>query len=586
MKNLLKKIIIVFILVSIVATTSITANGNSLTQINITPNSYAEKSVTELISIIENVDNYADVDLSCISALNSKATKKHEALFERIIFDNNEKTVLRKALMEICIHKNLSLDKDNLLNLLWDKNQDLSLRRFVMDYCFLQKDEYLADIENIIQSNESGLVYRAMKKLPLISPEKALMYAEQKMNFSDIRIPFEAKQAAIEIIADKLYKHSTKEERIDYINKCDTLLSKTTDPDKCQLILSTISSVQSEETFVYVMESKKLSDLTKLNIVNYNQPVIKRLQNSDIADKYSNVISVAEFVLSEKNLQNLVNNYNPLRTTDAEDEDTDKVAGLSILSNGGFRFGHAGLMYRNGFDANNGVDTIIHINQSFEAILYGNESDFLNGNAFLGYYRPRIGLNLNSRGNVIVTAFYLYLRTESINYSLLHQIDYSYDANGNEIVDISEIENMRCDGFVEYCYEYNGIPIFINSDNVDKWNISLFDEETKALHSNTHVVPKIQAYEFMTNMLGDIDADGSVTARDAQLVMQYTTGGIDFNQYQHFVANVDIEEDNDAEDEITIAEARLILRYSTGLEDHFPNDPFYTDTIYRGWRFP
>ncbi len=44
-------------------------------------------------------------------------------------------------------------------------------------------------------------------------------------------------------------------------------------------------------------------------------------------------------------------------------------------------------------------------------------------------------------------------------------------------VEISNIDNIRCDGVVEYCYEVNGNQSWWNTSSPDRWDISLYPDE-------------------------------------------------------------------------------------------------------------
>ena len=82
--------------------------------------------------------------------------------------------------------------------------------------------------------------------------------------------------------------------------------------------------------------------------------------------------------------------------------------------------------------------------------------------------------------------------------------------------------------------------------------------------------------------LGDVNADGTLTAADARLVLRYTADLITFNDYQKFVADVTGNGNS-----VTAADARLIMNAAAGLEGdgvtanigtnagyRFPKDPF------------
>ncbi len=65
-------------------------------------------------------------------------------------------------------------------------------------------------------------------------------------------------------------------------------------------------------------------------------------------------------------------------------------------------------------------------------------------------------------------------------------------------------------------------------------------------------------------LMGDIDANGTVTAADARLALRYSVGLEKFSQLQRTVADVDFNT------KITASDARMILRASVGLEKLSP----------------
>ena len=67
--------------------------------------------------------------------------------------------------------------------------------------------------------------------------------------------------------------------------------------------------------------------------------------------------------------------------------------------------------------------------------------------------------------------------------------------------------------------------------------------------------------------MGDIDADGHVTASDALLALQAATGKIEFTAMQRAAADVD------GTPGITASDALLILQFSTKKIMQFPVTP-------------
>ena len=72
--------------------------------------------------------------------------------------------------------------------------------------------------------------------------------------------------------------------------------------------------------------------------------------------------------------------------------------------------------------------------------------------------------------------------------------------------------------------------------------------------------PTTQTAPAPAQRMGDVDADGEITAADARLVLRAAVGLEDFTAAQKALA------DPDADGEITAADARLVLRAAVGLE--------------------
>lgn len=229
--------------------------------------------------------------------------------------------------------------------------------------------------------------------------------------------------------------------------------------------------------------------------------------------------------------------------------------------------GHAGLVYKNSVEDSN---AIIHVIRGDDNYLIRKTSllVFEDNQDFYGYYVPKTLKNLstsdrtNKLSSVISKADALAaIKKDNLGYNLVFQVWYKTDKNNNGRVDIDEITSMRCDGLVEYCYEYYGLSVY--GDNITTFNTSIRDN-----HCAPNVTPKQQIKHYLQNCLGDVDGDLSVTAADSRLALRYSSSLETFDKYQKFVADVD------GDGSVNAADSRLILRYSSGLENTFPADPF------------
>lgn len=114
--------------------------------------------------------------------------------------------------------------------------------------------------------------------------------------------------------------------------------------------------------------------------------------------------------------------------------------------------------------------------------MFGSWSGFLNGNTFQGVYAPLGGPSSEKRDLFRATARNIAWR--HIPYSLVYQVDYDLNSVGT-YVDVNEITGMRCDGVVEYTYEWNNFNVYAS-------DVSVADANIKNSHSGAAINPKSQ----------------------------------------------------------------------------------------------
>lgn len=118
-------------------------------------------------------------------------------------------------------------------------------------------------------------------------------------------------------------------------------------------------------------------------------------------------------------------------------------------------------------------------------------------NNFLGYYQPTsISFYHPKRDSVVSTAKRVanlhipYVATTCITYSSIPLTQTHYQP--------SDIKAIRCDGFVEYCLEYNGIRVHGDGSY---WDITLHDSYTQDVHFGVAAItPKSQAEKYMVKV--------------------------------------------------------------------------------------
>lgn len=102
------------------------------------------------------------------------------------------------------------------------------------------------------------------------------------------------------------------------------------------------------------------------------------------------------------------------------------------------------------------------------------EADFAdttknNGTYYGAYTLAAVNLTFEQRRSVVATARQLV--DAAISYTAWNAID---PKSGSQSFsgEISDIDNIRCDGFVEYCYEKNGLRVWTSTDYPTDWSIA------------------------------------------------------------------------------------------------------------------
>lgn len=122
---------------------------------------------------------------------------------------------------------------------------------------------------------------------------------------------------------------------------------------------------------------------------------------------------------------------------------------------------------------------------------YVSYSTFLGNNTFQGVYRPFSSMSDHERDLVVATARYIAER--EIEYGSTNMMNANY-YNGRDRFYPNDIEVIRCDGVVEYSYEYNGIKVF----GGDAWDISKNSNAEIRKHGAASLInPKTQAKSYM-----------------------------------------------------------------------------------------
>lgn len=152
---------------------------------------------------------------------------------------------------------------------------------------------------------------------------------------------------------------------------------------------------------------------------------------------------------------------------------------------------HAGLMDENNLRC---YLPIIHAPGPNQTVEWGTFDEFLSGNSFLGVYSPKnCAMNEATRDSFVAKAREL----RGISYTFLKQI--YYNAGENTWVLPENITDLRCDGVVEYVYEWYGYRV---GGGDTTWDITRNSSENLKAHSNWKITPRIQNQSLLDRVGG------------------------------------------------------------------------------------
>lgn len=148
---------------------------------------------------------------------------------------------------------------------------------------------------------------------------------------------------------------------------------------------------------------------------------------------------------------------------------------------------HAGVMYA---PSSSSTDSVVHSDLGKKVSIV-DWTSFMSQQLFIGVYKPNAYISNAGRDSIVTMA--KALADDDIGYTFIAQIDYFVYGGGKVLP--GDIYQLRCDGVVEYCYEYYGYRIY-GSDSL--WDISADGYDTLNHHSGTKITPSKQAQYYMT----------------------------------------------------------------------------------------
>lgn len=146
---------------------------------------------------------------------------------------------------------------------------------------------------------------------------------------------------------------------------------------------------------------------------------------------------------------------------------------------------HAGLMYA----ANSSYTNAVIQNRGTGYVRTDTWSSFINGQNFKGIYRPKATATNVDRD--LFVAMGRNLASQYISYTVMQQMAVNGGPNGSlgSYFEPAEITDMRCDGVVEYIYEWEGFRVWGSNSF---WDISVNNPNNLQEHMGFAVRPEVQ----------------------------------------------------------------------------------------------
>jgi hypothetical protein len=121
-------------------------------------------------------------------------------------------------------------------------------------------------------------------------------------------------------------------------------------------------------------------------------------------------------------------------------------------------------------------------------------SNFLGGKTYKGTYRPKTAPSSGARDSFVSMG--RRLKDEQIPYDWYYEVNYNTSTAGTW-VDPGEVTKMRCDGVVEYVYEWYGFRVYGSNDY---WDVTRANASNRDVHSLPGATPKNQAQGYLTKV--------------------------------------------------------------------------------------
>lgn len=435
-------------------------------------------SLEELILIGNTLFNFRDrisIDRAVSIVKNNFYNEKLRATMADILllnpdFEGLDATSVEKVLFDDNIGYQL---KHNIIWLL----SDTTLNKQLLQSLVINMDELIA--------------FQSLMKLEKLDDNMAIKIADDiLLNYKNEDV--KKVQAAIRVKAMCLsrYEGANFSDVVkEYVDFCKELYDFYADKILKDSITFALSDLRDEYALYTLINREDVAKESKAYCINENKEVLLNMAEEAgyNEEKVVSIINALEiYPLKEVKLK-LITKIGQQRYIELKQQasfigvDNSPRAtgfqGYAVFRKGIFSglAGHAGLMVGASSYA---AQAVVEANlNGVEIVNWDTFMANLAASNFWGVYEPNSGISNSGRDLVVGTAYNL--NTFHPGYTAAAPIAYPASLFGKAKLYPSDIVNIRCDGVVEYSYEYNSYKIFGNLH----WNISIPSQNSIADHT-------------------------------------------------------------------------------------------------------
>jgi len=371
-------------------------------------------------------------------------------------------------------------------------------------------------LEAVFWQDGGNVAFQALKALRFADPDRAWTVAGDILDNYE-KEPMLKVKAAVKAKAAILARHAEySKEKAAFIEECARLresLAKD-DPDLRLTFAFALTELKDMDALALVLEDGELMANIHSFAVHENMVLLEETLKAGASQKDLEIAVAAAYTYPEEDerLHSLVANAveeAPFYSQSERDAILGGVttpiarADLGYISYAVYRNGvlgdftwHAALMDV-AYKTSSG-DVVIQAKNNY-SVDYGTWAEFLTGQGtgtYMGTYRPDSTMSSLARGNVNARATYLV--NDNIPYNITQQMVVTSNLSTGDKIAAGDILTMRCDGVIEYCYEYYGFRVYGNNTY---WDISTYSINAIEHHSYNLINPETQAQNYLTQVL-------------------------------------------------------------------------------------